>query len=270
MSQLRRDLTSQQKIRFLGAVKCLQTLPARGLFTAARTRFDDFQAVHIDLTDEINFVETLRNECGFTGALPYWDWSWDVDVSKKIDNSPVFDPVYGFGGNGIDTSVSGAGGGCITTGPFASYNLSLGPSTTPTNHCITRAFSNMFVSSLSSAQIASTTKQQTFENFRIEVEGFSVPPTLKAHDGGHFSVGGEMRDRSCVLPTSRELGSHFVAVAAARSEEPSLCDIWALECRSSFCERHSQVWIEDVDLAPLVPIRAVMDTESWPLCYKYI
>jgi tyrosinase len=98
-------------------------------------------------------------------------------------------------GNGIDTGVSGAGGGCITTGPFASYNLSLGPSTTPTNQCITRTFSNMFVSSLSSAQIANTTKQQTFENFRIEVEGFSVPPTLKAHDGGHFAVGDETRDR---------------------------------------------------------------------------
>ncbi|KAJ7150944.1 hypothetical protein C8R43DRAFT_493356 [Mycena crocata] len=112
-----RDLANEQKSHYISAVKCLQALPATVLIEAAQTRFDDFQAVHINLTDEIHLVgqflpwhrrflnvfeETLRSECGFKGALPYWDWSRDVDVFNSIDKSPVFDPDHGFGGNGID------------------------------------------------------------------------------------------------------------------------------------------------------------------------
>jgi tyrosinase len=84
--------------------------------------------------------------------------------------------------------VPGTGGGCITTGPFASYNLSLGPGTIPTNHCLTRNFNDAFAWALSSAQIANTTKQPTFEHFRIELEGQPITPTMKLHDGGNLSL----------------------------------------------------------------------------------
>lgn len=128
-------------------------------------------------------------------------------IFSSIVNSPVLDPVHGFGGNGIDIPgydgffhnsslipgwKRGTGGGCITDGPFVSYNLSLGPGTLVTNHCITRAFTDALADKISYKQVANTTKQPTFEKFRTELEGITVTPTVKIHDGGHFSVGGEM------------------------------------------------------------------------------
>ena len=122
-------------------------------------------------------------------------------------NSSVFHPVYGFGGNGIKipgyngqfNNMSnnpvwkpGTGGGCIADGPFASYNLSLGPGTIPTNHCLQRDLNDFFVPQLTSAQVANTTKQSTFRLFHIELEGVPVTPTVKLHDGGHYVIGGEM------------------------------------------------------------------------------
>ena len=95
-------------------MQCLWKLPSRDTaFSAARNLFDDFVAVHINQTDFIhetgNFLtfhrylmflweETLRTECGYRGALPYWNWfKYQNDLSK----SPVFD--------GSDTSLGGDG-----------------------------------------------------------------------------------------------------------------------------------------------------------------
>ncbi|KAJ7250586.1 hypothetical protein C8J57DRAFT_1078631, partial [Mycena rebaudengoi] len=86
------------------------------------------------------------------------------------------------------------GGGCITTSPFASYNLSFGPGIIPTNHCLTRAFNNQYFKVLSSAVSANTLKQPTFESFRIELEGEPHSSRMSLHAGGHFAVGAEMLD----------------------------------------------------------------------------
>ncbi|KAJ7322965.1 tyrosinase, partial [Mycena albidolilacea] len=284
-----RDLTNKQKICYLDAVKCLQARPTKGLNKPARTRFDDFQAVHINLTDEIHLVgqflpwhrrflnvfeQTLRSECDFVGALPYWDWSRDVDMFNKIDNSPVFDPIHGFGGNGIYIPgyagpfnnftnspewIPGTGGGCITTGPFASYNLSLGPGTIPTNHCLTRNFNNAYAWALSSAQIANTTKQPTFEHFRIELEGQPVTPTMKLHDGDPlFYLHHANLDRIWWTWQQLDLPHRLFDVSGRSSVDPPFVNItlaFQLKMRN---------------LAPLVSIRDMMDPTSEPLCYRYI
>jgi tyrosinase len=47
------------------------------------------------------YESVLRNECGYTGAQPYWDYTLDTpEKGGRFNSSPIFDPVYGFGGGG--------------------------------------------------------------------------------------------------------------------------------------------------------------------------
>ena len=65
----------------------------------------------------------LREKCGYTGAQPYWDEERDAGAFAASD---LFDPVLGFGGNGV--GAGGAGGdGCIATGRFANYTVGRAP-----------------------------------------------------------------------------------------------------------------------------------------------
>jgi tyrosinase len=70
----------------------------------------------------------LRDECGYTGYQPYWNWGkWADDPLS----SPLFDGSdTSLGGNGAPRDHApvqqgpyavvegGHGGGCVTTGPF--------------------------------------------------------------------------------------------------------------------------------------------------------
>ncbi|KAF2815832.1 uncharacterized protein BDZ99DRAFT_514474 [Mytilinidion resinicola] len=46
------------------------------------------------------YERSLRDECGYSGAHPYWDWTVDAKPAPDWTKSPVFNPVDGFGGNG--------------------------------------------------------------------------------------------------------------------------------------------------------------------------
>ncbi|KAL8786803.1 MAG: hypothetical protein Q9195_008061 [Heterodermia aff. obscurata] len=154
-------LPTAEKHSYINAVQCLKRLPPKSLpslVPGARSRFDDFQAVHINDTFIIHFngrflpwhryftwayEQTLRNECNYTGYQPYWEWS-------TFASDPVASPLF----DGSNTSISGngayvphdawfyvlphsgglnntcpaqQGGGCLTTGPFANWTVNLGP-----------------------------------------------------------------------------------------------------------------------------------------------
>lgn len=158
-----RELTDTEKAEYLRAAVCLRELPKAKYaeIDAVTTRMDDLVYTHYALNTEIHFVATflpwhrwyvklhedlLRTECGFNGTQPYWDWSIEADA-KDMPNSPLFDPITGFGGNGKSTGSNEPGfQRCVVDGPFANTNLTLGMGWPNLNdpgdrlHCFTRAF----------------------------------------------------------------------------------------------------------------------------------
>lgn len=163
-----RELSDTEKAEYIRAAVCLRNLPKTKYteLEAVTTRLDELVYTHFALNTDIHFVanflpwhrwylklheDLLRTECGFTGTQPYWDWSIDADANDT-QNSPVFDPVTGFGGNNKPTGSTEPGfERCVVDGPFANTNLTLGmgwPDRVTVwgevpghrQHCFTRAF----------------------------------------------------------------------------------------------------------------------------------
>ncbi|KAM0808956.1 putative Tyrosinase copper-binding domain-containing protein [Seiridium cardinale] len=218
-----RTLRPKEKKSYISAVKCLQKTPAKtqSTYAGVRSRFDDFQAEHINRTDFIHFVgffqpwhrmyvaqyeAELRSTCGYTGAQPYWDWSADATSEDAFVNSPVFDAVNGFGGNGPyidssnDTSIrlhipGKTGGGCILDGPFKNMSVNMGPgfNTSYSPHCLTRDLAPSFaIAHLNSTMVAYTLAATNYFEFDIRVEGGVDVPSMTYHGGGHLGVGGDL------------------------------------------------------------------------------
>jgi tyrosinase len=161
-------LSKKQRKNYIKAVKCLQSRPAltpSTVSSGAKTRFDDFVVTHINQTMTIHYTanflswhryyiwlyeEALREECGFTGDLPYWDWA--KTARHGLLNSPVFDgSETSMSGDGESTHTAnqtqiilggtagsanglppvylpvGNGGGCVKSGPFKDFEVNLGP-----------------------------------------------------------------------------------------------------------------------------------------------
>ncbi|KAL4999945.1 hypothetical protein BDV10DRAFT_163623 [Aspergillus recurvatus] len=148
-------LSNSERKEYIDAVQCLIDSPSKidpSFAPGARTRFDDFVAVHINQTFYIhttgNFLtwhryftwayeQALRNECGYKGYQPYWSWPKYADDPL---NSPIFDGSdYSMSGDGSYIPHDGPeaapgivlepghGGGCVTSGPFKNFTVNLGP-----------------------------------------------------------------------------------------------------------------------------------------------
>ncbi|KAK8096989.1 Tyrosinase-like protein orsC [Apiospora kogelbergensis] len=145
-----------QRKDYIRAVHCLHTLPSKSdpaWAPAARTRYDDFVAVHMNMTMSVHgsglfltwhrylvwaYEQALRNECSYKGYQPYWNYFSHAD---NIYESPVFDGSDtsmggdgdffehdgALGGASMIKIPSGKGGGCMTTGPFANWTANMGP-----------------------------------------------------------------------------------------------------------------------------------------------
>lgn len=108
----------------------------------------------------------------------------------SFPQSPVFDPVHGFG------SLVQNGPGPVTDGPFSNYRLSFGMGR-PLNitlHQLKRNFDATMLPYLTQSNVDSVLRQATFERFRVELEGGPFTSSPKIHDGGHEAVGGHMAD----------------------------------------------------------------------------
>ncbi|KAM0190625.1 hypothetical protein ACHAPA_009838 [Fusarium lateritium] len=239
---VRRDwktLSKKEKKSYINAVLCLRKKPSKADPTfapGARTRYDDFVAVHINQTLSIHgtgnfftwhryftwaFEQALRDECGYKGTQPYWNW---FDTGDFATN-PVFDgsdtSMSGDGsyvkhngsvsGRGNILLPSGRGGGCIKTGPFAGAIANLGPpspgmdgmkaTTTPLEYnprCLLRDLSHyaidrwMTLPNLYNVTLGDASG--SIKGMQDEFQGRFADEFLGLHAAGHFVMGGDSSD----------------------------------------------------------------------------
>lgn len=190
-----------------------------------RSRFDDFGALHVNQTAKIHwstyflpwhryytwlYESALRDECGYTGAQPYWDWSSTDTVAAH----PLFDgSATSLSGNGAQvnhtsniyiptpdiinvTIVSGTGGGCLTSGPFINFTVALGPHGPPltdslqyVERCLSRDFRDSYLQQyLSYDNVTTAMIQPDLATFHDVMENGGL------HSSGHTVIGGLQDD----------------------------------------------------------------------------
>ncbi|KAK1758804.1 hypothetical protein QBC47DRAFT_314606 [Echria macrotheca] len=243
--QVRREwstLTKSERKAYTDAVLCLQSKPARTAgVPGAKSRFDDFVAVHINQTMEIHYTgnflswhryftwlyeQALRNECGYRGSQPYWNWG--LTAITGLENSPHFDgSAYSMSGNGAAVPNQqnivitageglppivlppGTGGGCVTSGPFKNMKVNLGPVSLDTpggivasnpdgpnaynprclKRDLTTAINRQFANA--STILANIALPQDIDTFQMTMQGIPGTGNIGIHGGGHYSLGGD-------------------------------------------------------------------------------
>ncbi|OJJ96059.1 hypothetical protein ASPACDRAFT_81726 [Aspergillus aculeatus ATCC 16872] len=236
-----RTFSKSQKKAYINSVLCLQKLPSRtpaDLVPGARTRYDDFVATHINQTLEIHYTGTflawhryfiyefesaLRDECGYTGDYPYWDWGADA---HDMENSPVFDgSETSMSGNGAPIADQpdvmlylgdypaidlppGTGGGCITSGPFKDYKVNLGPAVLSlpggntsmaanplayNPRCLKRSLTTEILSRYNTYPkiVSLILDNNDVWDFEMTMQGIPGSGSIGVHGGGHYSMGGD-------------------------------------------------------------------------------
>ncbi|KAK0656989.1 hypothetical protein B0T16DRAFT_385605 [Cercophora newfieldiana] len=245
--QIRREwstFTKTERKAYTDAVLCLQSKPAltpAAIAAGAKSRFDDFVNVHIMQTMEIHYTgnflswhryfvwlyeQALRNECGYKGSQPYWNWGLTAIIG--LEKSPHFDgSAYSLSGNGAPVASggdvvlgggnglppilipTGTGGGCVTSGPFANMSVNQGPvnldspgGTIISNpegpfaynpRCLKRdltdAINRQYANA--SAILANIALPRNIEDFQLTMQGVPGSGNIGIHGGGHYSLGGD-------------------------------------------------------------------------------
>ncbi|KAI4948928.1 hypothetical protein J4E91_005390 [Alternaria rosae] len=233
-------MSAKERKAYISAVQCMFDAPSQSdpaLVPGAKTRYDDFVAQHINQTLAIhgtgNFLSwhryfvhgyetALREECGYKGYQPYWDWFAHTDDLTK---HPVFDGSAtsmggdgeyvkhngSAGGKGTIALPSGAGGGCIKDGPFKNLQINLGPISPAmagevpvksplewnprcAKRDLTSYASSTWMTFENLYNVTLGTASKNVGRFQDELQGRFPDGFLGMHGAGHFAIGGDGGD----------------------------------------------------------------------------
>lgn len=317
----RSNLTPTERTSYIDALKCLASQPSRtspDLASGARNRVDDFAVAHILKWQELHFSpnllpwhrhfiweweQALRNECGWAGGIPFWDWSKGAE--RPLEENPIFD--------GSATSLSGNGElqwtrvdrgrrrtcQCVTSGPLANWTVNLGPSAPGffcsdnpqadglghNPRCLERGFGPQYMRNITYAHVSDTILNHDIQardgrdSFFLRIETW--PNGI--HPIPHSVVGGLQND----IPSSSTDPWFFLHHAA-------LDRAWAIWQSIDFEKRKDATGIaedytriraargwapatpvtshQNVHLSPVfqdVTVADVMDTTGGKYCYRY-
>ncbi|KAI0839162.1 Di-copper centre-containing protein [Hypoxylon sp. FL0890] len=218
-----RNIPGPERTAYWKAVECLMHEPqVYPNVTGPKSLFDSFGVLHYKVTPFVHnsayfllfhrlyvwtFEEKLRTECGYTGAMPYWEWGLDA---ASVEKSPIFDgSETSMGSNGAKVNSSfaffpgGSGGGCVTHGPFVNYTVNFGPNTARdplayNPRCLKRDLNTQICSQWASIRNTTETilESPDIALFQANVQGdFRWAAARKwgfaVHGGGHFSIAGD-------------------------------------------------------------------------------
>jgi tyrosinase len=118
--------------------------------------------------------------------------------STKAFKSDIFDPITGFGGNGVFIAptadqnplniTGGTGGGCVKDGPFAPPSFVVN---FPTPDCLRRDFVPWILNSFADPTLVQNVlAQKDYTSFARAVENIPSFDEPNIHGSGHFGVGG--------------------------------------------------------------------------------
>lgn len=307
-----RELSEREKEEYIDAVQCLRAVPSE--LHPMRTLYDDFPWVHSHIGRSthnsaaflswhryfIHVYETkLREQCGYTGTLTYWDWTLDW---QDLRDSPIWDTRLGFGGNGnVSGAITVGDGGCVSGGPFANLTALI-YGTDENVHCLSRGFRS---------------GQDFNRHCRDDIGPHSIQTLLRSQDYESFNTGLEDGAHRLIpiclrgdwLLFSSPYGMHNVSLSSYiivlyiswecfESHKANLMSdpvfflhhtqidrlwwIWQqqdLETRlSEYLGKTNRISDEratladSLDVGPLAPqktVSEVMETESEMICYRY-
>jgi tyrosinase len=287
-----------------------------------RSRFDDFVAVHINQTQRIHYngyflgwhryftwlyEKALREECGYQGYAPYWDWSLDYEDPTKspiwsgdeysLSGDGAVDPnnngtILGAGTPGELIMPPGAGGGCVYSGPFKDMKVNLGPADLGNDapgpvaalnynpRCLKRDI-NAWCSQrwLRPEQISNLINNYTTVlDFQNILQGVGVD-FAGPHGGGHFTFGGDPGKDLYVSPGDPSFYLHHGQVDHVwwqwQQKNPAI-RTHEIGGTQTFLNNppSANVTLEDVlDLSPLGPpvkLGQLLSTTREMFCYTYI
>jgi len=257
-------------------VQCLFRAPSRGQ-RGARNRFEDLVSVHQQKNPIIHGVgqflpwhrymlhvyeQMLRQECGYTGPIPWWDETRDAG---NFHNSPMFTNAY-FGAAPLKTS-SGQGT-CLYNGAFAQFQAHIGPGSSYTTHCISRAVDEGLSSAITSSFVNTCASHPNY----VDMQSCSF---FGPHAYGHNAVGAVMSD-VMASPSDPIFYLHHGFIDHN----------WRIWQNADPANRRYQIGgytlqgnqgplttldyvLDSLGIRPATTIRNVMDTEGGYLCYRY-
>lgn len=223
----------EERKDYTDAIKCLMTKPSQldqTLYPAATNRYMDYAVIHVNRTRSVHlsgffltwhryflhlFEQDLAEQCGYTGAFPYWNWP---ATANDLGGSAVFDgSAYSMSGDGeyVDNGPvvlsptlqlpHGSGGGCVTSGPFAGMQTTMQP--IPINYiiqglplpdtafqlnqtCLTRDLNTYAAQTYTNeTALEACLEADTAASFDEQINGVIGGGTLGLHSGAHFVVG---------------------------------------------------------------------------------
>ncbi|KAF1845022.1 Di-copper centre-containing protein [Cucurbitaria berberidis CBS 394.84] len=260
--------SDNERQAFINGIKCLMSRGPSGQFSQSKSRYEDLVALHQTLTPNVHgndkfllwhryytwtFEDMMRTECGFNGALPWFD---ETRYAGRFDQSSIFSERW-FGSINV-------GGNCVTNGQFANLAINVGPGSGNQLHCLAR---NNDGSKTANCNQAYVDQCNAFGDYHGMAECAEGGP----HAWGHNGIGAVMQD-TFGSPADPTFWLHHTFVDRNFR-------IWQnrdggrVNSISGTDKAGNRLTLDTTinvyDMRRTVRIRDVLDTTAETLCYKY-